>query len=127
MAENIANEINWEARAIKAEAAIVNLKNSLKEEEPKKQEEVKQEEVIKEEPTIDELVEKRYQEYLAEKENAGILNNQAQTNWASISEEPVISNTFNKLEPDEYLKLSTEDKNKYNKESISKFWDIIFE
>lgn len=127
--QNTNENIDWEARAKKAEAAIVAMKT--KSDTPEKKEEIKQEEEVKEEVNIDDIIERKLAEKLAylteKKEEEEVNNNQKITASLSLSWEDNNTPVDGKLlSMKEYDKLSPALRRDYIKSTSAEYWEVMF-
>lgn len=116
------NVIDWEARAKKAEAKIVDMKNSLEDKQP---EEVDLDKKISEllESKLAALTQKEEKEKQEEKYEA----NQDTTNSMSMSWGENIGWTWFKwVSLSDFDKMSPEQKRQYITESTNTNWEVIF-
>lgn len=120
------NVIDWEARAKKAEAKIVDMKNSLEDKQPEnKNEEVDLDKKISEllESKLAALTQKEEKEKQEEKYEA----NQDTTNSMSMSWGENIGWTWFKwVSLSDFDKMSPEQKRQYITESTNTNWEVIF-
>lgn len=124
--ENSSETINWEERAKKAEAKIVEMKKQDEEQAPK---EVKEEPATSKEAytkeDLDEAVKKAVKEYHIQAKEQEYENNINETNSSSIGWEDVaVQKGFEPISADEYVKLSEKEKDNYREECLSNLWEL---
>lgn len=134
MAENTAVETvetftleEMQAKLAKAEAKIVELKNSQKAEtnSEEEKEEVKVPTFWKEE--VEAMIKEALKANAINAQEDEYRQNQNETNSASVgNEEAVSSSSFNTLSIDDYSKLSPSGQREYIRNSTEKLWEVSF-
>lgn len=130
MAENIADttdknesEINWEERAKKAEAKIVDMKKGEEKQEAPKEQEKEEEHYTKD--ALEEAVKKALKEQAIQNKEDEYKQNINETNSASIwGEESASTESFSPIEASEYLKLNTKERDDYREKCLAELWEL---
>lgn len=124
--ENSSETINWEERAKKAEAKIVEMKKQDEEQAPKEvnEEPAEPKEAYTKED-LDDAVKKAVKEYHIQAKEQEYENNINETNSSSIGwEDTVAQKGFEPISADEYVKLSEKEKDDYRAECLSNLWEL---
>lgn len=133
IADTSVETVDWEARAKKAEAKIVELKTTSSPSKEEKEEDKGVQEEEKDKLDIDALVEQKLEAYLKQKwieaqENKYKQNQDLSNTHTIWDEEPSSGlNGFKVLSVDEYSSLSPAQQREYSRESLNKNWEILFE
>lgn len=132
MAENIADttvkneetSVNWEERAKKAEAKIVELKTQDETKAEDKPEPKSEEKVFTKED-LKKAIKEEMKEFHIQNQEDKYQENINETNSSSIwTEDAVVNETFSLVEANEYLNMNTKDKENYRAKCLSEFWEL---
>lgn len=131
MSENIVeqttkNEQDWEARAMKAEAKIQDLKNSFSEKEEKIEESTEEDKTPSQEELISKLLDEKLKAFSQQKEETEFEQNQEQTNNMSMWGAPTWDTSGWKISLDDYVNMSETESAEYVAKNKDENGDVQF-